>query len=274
MESYDAQHAGSRISCRRTGEGEAVLFLHADFVDGRMWQGTMALLEKRWSMTAYDKLGYGSSDRAPGPLCRRRELADVMETMGSTPVHLVGCSNGGQQALDYALEFPERVKSLCLVNSTPSGFMPRGEAPAELLEMIRASSEGRLEDANELQIRIWFDGPHRAVASLEKERLEARAFAKEMNRIFVYNGTFPVAVMNPLDPLDPPAISRLGEVRVPTLVMSGELDYDENRRASRVLADGIPGARLVEMKGCAHVPPLEEPREFSGVLEEFLASAR
>lgn len=274
MKSYDATHSGMRISCKRTGEGDAVLFLHADFVDGRMWQGTMALLEKRWSMTAYDKLGYGSSDRAAGPLCRRKELADVMDTMGASPVHLVGCSNGGQQALDYALERPERVKSLCLVNSTPSGFVQLGDAPPEIMEMIRASSEGRLEDANELQIRIWFDGPHRVAASWEKDRREARALAKEMNRISVFAGTFPIADMNPLEPLEPPAISRLGEVRVPTLVVSGELDYDENRRASRVLAAGIPGARLIEMKGCAHVPPLEDARGFSAILEEFLSSAR
>jgi pimeloyl-ACP methyl ester carboxylesterase len=93
-----------------------------------------------------------------------------------------------------------------------------------------------------------------------------------MNRICVYRNTFFIADSSPLDPLDPPAIARLAEVRVPTLVVSGSLDYGENRRASRILSEGIPGARFVEMENCAHVPPMEEPERFAEILAEFLRS--
>ena len=270
METSYALHRGRKISYRSVGEGEKLVFLHADFVDSRMWDGVIAVLKNRYSITAYDKLGYGFSEKVPGPLCRRRELADVMESIGGGSAHLVGCSNGGLQALDYALENPGQVRSLTFVNSTPSGFQPEGEPPAELLAMIRASQEGRLDEANELQIRIWFDGPSRAPASCDRRRLAARESAKAMNRTFLENGTFAAADMNPLNPLDPPAMIRLGEIRVPTLVVSGALDYEENRRASRILADGIPGARFNEMKDCAHVPPLEAPEAFGRILEEFL----
>ncbi len=274
MKTDYATHMGKRISCRSTGAGDKLVFLHADFVDSRMWDSVITRLESRYSISAYDKLGYGLSEKAPGPLCRRRELADVMESIGAGPAHLVGCSNGGLQALDYALENPKRVRSLTLVNSSPSGFQPVGEPPAELLAMIRAFQEGRLDEANDLQTRLWFDGPSRSLESIDPRRLPARESAKAMNRIFLENGTFATADMNPLDPLDPPAISRLGEIRVPTLVVSGALDYGENKRASRILADGIPGARFVEIKDCAHVPPLEAPAEFTKILEEFLGSIR
>jgi pimeloyl-ACP methyl ester carboxylesterase len=267
-------HEGKKVFYKSTGAGYKLLFLHADFVDSRMWDGVMAILEDRYSITAYDKLGYGFSERAPGPLCRRKELADVMQAIVGGPAHLVGCSNGGLQALDFALENPGKVRSLTLVNSIPSGFQPTGEPPAEILAMVRACQEGRLDDANELQTHIWFDGPSRTPESIERERLKARGLAKAMNRIFLENGTFAVADMSPLDPLDPPAINRLGEIHVPTLVVSGVLDYGENRRASRMLADGIPGARFIEMKDCAHVPPLESPKEFAAILEEFLSSGR
>lgn len=270
MENFTVTHRGSRISGRRGGRGDLVLFIHADFVDSRMWDWTMSRLAAKRSVAAYDKTGYGASDRASGPMCRRMELADVVDAIGTAPVHLVGCSNGGQQALDYALERPGRVRSLCLVNSPPSGFVLRGAPPPELLEMMRASGEGRLDEANELQTRIWFDGPRRDPASLDAARLEARARA--MNRIFIDNLTFPIADLEPLDPLSPPAAERLGDVAVPVLVVSGALDYDETRRASRLLADGIPGARFAEMEGCAHVPPLEDPRGFADLLEGFLSS--
>ncbi len=273
MRTDSAAHRGKRIHCRRTGAGDALVFLHADFVDSRMWDAVISRLEGKYSIAAYDKLGYGSSEKAPGPLCRRKELADVLDAIGAGPAHLVGCSNGGQQAIDYALENPGRVRSLTLVNSTPSGFQPAGEIPTEIMEMIHASREGRLDDVNELQVRIWFDGPSRPRDSLDGKKMKARESAKGMNRIFLENGTLTAADMNPLDPLYPPAICRLGEIRVPTLVVSGALDYGENRRASRILADGIPGARFIEMKDCAHVPPLEEPEAFAALLKMFLSHA-
>jgi pimeloyl-ACP methyl ester carboxylesterase len=272
MDTWEARHEGLRIAGKTRGRGEAILFIHADFVDSRMWKGTMELLSGNWKCSAYDKIGYGASEKAKGPICRRKELAAVLDAMGGGRVHLVGCSNGGQQALDYALERPERVRSLCLVNSPPSGFIPQGEPPAELLEMLRASAAGKMEEASELQTRIWFDGPRRKAESFRGDAAKARALAKEMNGIFVKNGTFAIADMQPLEPLAPPAIQRLGELKIPVLVLSGALDYEENRRASRILAEGIAGARFEEMEGFAHVPPLEDPRGFSAVLEGFLTS--
>ena len=136
--------------------------------------------------------------------------------------------------------------------------------------MIEASQKGDLEAASELQLRIWFDGPERRPETLDPARAKARSAAGEMNRIVVERGTFWIA--QPAEPLDPPALERLGELRVPVLVVSGSLDYAENRRASRIMAEAIPGARLVEMAGCAHVPPLEKPGEFSSILADFLRS--
>jgi pimeloyl-ACP methyl ester carboxylesterase len=256
------------IRIESMGKGEPVLFVHADFLDGGMWKQTMRSLSPEYAVACFDKRGYGVSEPAPGPICRRRELEAVVLALGAGPVHLVGCSNGGQSSLDLTLESPELVRSLTLVNSSPSGFLPEGAPPAEILEMMAAAARGDSAAASELQIRIWFDGPERRPEELDRSRLEARAEAARMNRIFVERCTFAIAV--PADPLDPPAIGRLAEVRAPTLVVSGGLDYAENRRASRLLAEGIHGARRAVMDDCAHVPPLEAPEAFVSILREFL----
>lgn len=265
---------GHRIYTEEEGAGEAVLFSHADFVDGGMWGEMLSRTSSRFRAVSYDKQGYGRSDPATGPICRRRELELVMRGLGIPSAHLVGCSNGGQAALDLALERPDLVLSLTLVNSTPSGFTPEGEPPAELLEMIAAMQKGDSAVTSELQLRIWFDGPGRGSEDVDSGRIAARAAAGRMNRKVVERGTFWIADATPAQPLSPPAIGRLREVRIPTLVVSGALDYAENRRASRLLAESMPRARQVEMSGCAHVPPLEAPGDFSGILMPFLESCR
>jgi 2-hydroxy-6-oxonona-2,4-dienedioate hydrolase len=254
------------------GEGETILFVHADFVDGGMWKGTMRSLSSEYAVACFDKRGYGTSEPATGPICRRRELEVVVRALGAGPVHLVGCSNGGQSSLDLALERPELVRSLTLVNSPPSGFKLEGAPPPELLEMIAAMERGDADAVGELQLRIWFDGPRREAGSLDRARLEARAEAARMNRIFVERGTFALADAMPADPLAPSAVERLAEVRAPVLVVSGGLDYSETRRASMLLAKGIRGARFVRMEDCAHVPPLEAPEAFASILRNFLST--
>ena len=252
------------------GEGDTILFVHADFVDGGMWKGTMAALASRFRVACFDKRGYGRSDPATGPICRRRELETVVRAVAQGPVHLVGCSNGGQSALDLALEQPTLVRSLTLVNATPSGFRPEGAPPPELLDMLAALGRGDGAAASALQIRIWFDGPTRDAASLASTKQVARAEAARMNRIFVDRGTFAIADATPKDPLAPPAIARLAQVQQPTLVVSGAIDHPENQRASHLLAKAIPGARLAVMEDSAHVPPLEDPRAFATLVRSFI----
>lgn len=260
------------IRIEEKGTGETILFVHADFVDGGMWKPVMDRLSPRYRVVCFDKRGYGRSEPVTGPICRRRELEAVVRSLGKGKVHLVGCSNGGQSSLDLALEHPELVKSLTLVNSPPSGFEMQGAPPPEILEMIAAMTRGDVDATSDLQIKIWFDGPERCAAAFDEAGRAARAEASRMNRIFVERGTFLATGGAEAEPLVPPAIGRLGELRLPTLIVSGDLDYSETRRASAITAERIPGARALRMEGCAHVPPMEKPEAFSDALLGFIES--
>jgi len=256
-----------RIHAESEGSGPAIVFVHADFVDGRQWDGVRSRLAARYQTVAYDKLGFGRSDPATGPVVRRHELASVVDALGLESFHLVGCSNGGQQALDFALEHPTRVLSLSLVNASPSGWQPQGEPPSLIMEMIAAVQAGDLSAASELQLRIWFDGPDRDKTQFSPALQEARRQASVMNYICVERGTFFLADAQPLE-APAAALSRLDEVKVPTLVIDGLRDWSENRRASRLLAEGIPGARRIEVDG-GHIAPLEDPAGFAVLLEKI-----
>ena len=70
--------------------------------------------------------------------------------------------------------------------------------------------------------------------------------------------------------LDPPAAGRLGEVKVPTLVIWGKLDTSETNAAGEKLAAEIPGARTHVFPDVAHMVSLEKPADFNRLLAEFL----
>ena len=72
-------------------------------------------------------------------------------------------------------------------------------------------------------------------------------------------------------PLAPPADERLGEIRVPTLVVVGELDTSGTRRSAERLAESAAGARLIEVPGVAHLVGMEAPAELAELVVDHLA---
>lgn len=250
------------------GAGAALVLCHAGFVDSRMWDAQWAALSERYRVVRFDMRGYGRSAPPSGPICRRDDLLRVLDHLGITQATLVGCSMGGEIVLDFALEHPEMAAALVLISAVPSGFEMRGEPPRYLFEMMGAVEEGELERAAELQARIWIDGSFREPEQVDPE-LRRRAI--EMSRIGLGHDTWRRIDTQPLRPLDPPAAGRLGELRVPALIVAGELDDPEILRAAEMLAAGIPGARQAIIPASAHMPSMERPEAFNRALVEFLA---
>ncbi|GAP12775.1 predicted hydrolase [Longilinea arvoryzae] len=256
-----------RLYYETAGKGEALVLTHAAFLDSRMFDDIWEPLAEQFQVIRYDMRGFGRSSPTTGPLCRRRDLDALLNHLGVARAHLVGCSNGGQISLDLALEQPQRVASLTLVDSTPSGFELQGEPPRYLMEMIGALQNGDVDRANELQIRIWLDGAQREPGQVDDG---LRQKALEMNRIPVAQGTFFSA---DAQPLNPPAVTRLESVHCPTLVVAGALDHAEVLRAADEMAARIPHAKKAIMNACGHVPAYEQPTAFVELLLGFFQNA-
>jgi pimeloyl-ACP methyl ester carboxylesterase len=252
------------------GEGFPLVLSHAAFLDSRMFDALWEPLAQQFQVIRYDMRGCGRSSPAKGPLCRRADLDRLLTHLGIAQAHLVGCSYGGEITLDLALERPQLAVSLTLVNSTPSGFELHGAPPRYMQEMYEAVQSGDVDRGNELQIRIWLDGEYREPEQIDPE---LRKKALEMNRILVTQKTFLIADSQPANPLDPPAVTRLEEVRCPALIVAGSLDHPEILRAADEMVARIPNARKVILEGTGHVPSYEQPDDFARHLLNFLREA-
>ena len=260
----------TKLYYETAGEGETLVLCHAGFVDSGMWDAQWDEFAQHFRVIRFDMRGYGKSDKAAAPVSRRDDLFGLLKHLKVERAHLLGCSIGGENVIDLTLEHPEMVSSLIPVSATPNDFEMQGEPPPHLIEMIGAMQQGDLKRASDLQIRIWVDGMYR-----QPEQVDARVrqSAAEMNWIAVKNGTIAMD-MQPPNPPNPPAVSRLPEIKVPTLVIAGALDHPEILRAADVMVSEIKGAKKVIIQDTAHVPNMEKPTEFNQAVLSFLNSVK
>jgi pimeloyl-ACP methyl ester carboxylesterase len=160
------------------------------------------------------------------------------------------------------------VASLLLV--TPGGSLIP-EATEELRSFARAENAamevGDLDAAVQANLDWWVDGPHR---DADVSRAGARELVAAMQRR-AFELTDDWDDVEEAE-LDPAVLERLGEIVVPTMVLSGALDIDAIGLAARTVVEGIAGARQLTWPDVAHLPSLERPDDFTTLVLEWVAT--
>lgn len=245
-----------------------VVLIHAGIADGRMWEPQWSALTAVRDTVRLDLRGFGeSTERPPGALSPVDDVLDTLQELGVEHGHLVGASMGAGLAVEAALTTPDRVASLVLV--APGGSLIP-EATPELRAFAKAEVEamerGDLEEAVEANLTWWVDGPRRDAGAVDPA---VRELVRKMQR----RAFELTADWDDLDEqeLEPPALDRLAEIRVPTLILVGGHDLDAIHDAARLVAEGVPDARRVDWPDTAHLPSMERPDDFMTLLGDWLS---
>ena len=241
------------------GSGPPVVLLHGFSLDSRMWDGQGAALASRYRVIRYDLRGHGKTT-APitVPFAAHDDLRDLLDDLGVQRATLVGLSMGARVAVDFALAYPERVSGLVLAGPGLSGYVLK-ERPAGMDSVIVAIRAGDTRRAAE----HFAETPLMAIPW----RPDAHA---EMKVIVVGNAHLWGLAGSPERALDPPAIGRLSEIRVPLLVVVGAADTPDTRRVADTLAT-VKGATKAVVPNAGHMVNMAAPERFNELLLEFLA---
>jgi pimeloyl-ACP methyl ester carboxylesterase len=242
------------------GAGEPVVLIHGGQLDRRMWDEQFRLFARRFRVIRYDVRGYGKSELPTKPYSDVKDLLALLDALHVEKAHLVGLSLGGRIAIDFTLEHPRRVKSLVLAGPGLTGFdwSAEGERRAwGILEAFR--DEGAAKG-----VELWLKDPYMAPA------MENPALAPRLRQLAADNAR--CWLVNPLlgKRVTPPAARRLGEIRVPTLVLIGSRDVPDIQAIGRLLEKNVPHARKVIVHGAGHMVNMEKPEEFNRVVIDFL----
>jgi pimeloyl-ACP methyl ester carboxylesterase len=263
-----AEVAGGRLYYEVDGSGRPLTLLHAGIANLRMWDPQVPAFAERYRVIRYDTRGFGETTTDDVAFSNRQDLADLLDHLGVRSTYLLGCSRGGQIALDFALERPERVDALVTVGSGRGGWQPAEIAPeleAYWSEMERLEEGGEWEPLAEKETALWVDGWGQSTDRVDPElRRLVHGWILDSYQRHGQEKTRPQV-------LQPPAVGRLAEIGVPTLVSWGALDNSAGVAGGVALADGIPGAQRFVFPGAAHLPNLEQPEAFTRLVLDFLA---
>jgi pimeloyl-ACP methyl ester carboxylesterase len=249
-----------RLYFERAGAGTPVIFLHGFGLDLRMWEPQVSALADTFLVIRYDLRGYG---RSSVPNSERYshtdDLAALLAALHSGPAHIVGLSNGGRNALLFAMTYPQAVRSLTLADSALDGYAWSEEWKTRWNALCLAAKSGDLEGAK----RSWLEHPLFAPA---RARPGVASRLAEMVRD--YSG-WHWTHRDPAVVPDPPAIALLNTIHIRTQVIVGERDLPDFGKIADLLVSGIKGASKILIPDAGHMSNMEAPTEFNEALLDF-----
>lgn len=247
------------ISLTQQGDGDrTVLLLHGIGGNAGSWTAVGSLLATHGLRAlAWDAPGYGESSdpRGPADADYPTRVLTLLDRLGTDQVDLVGTSWGGVIATVVAARAAGRVRSLVLLDSTPGSGSSPDSAAAMLARADDLAARGADAFAAARAPRLVAPGCDPAVAAAVRAAMGAV-------RLPGYRAA--AAFMAATDTTD-----LLASVTSPTLVLVGEHDQVTGEAASRVLADGIPGASFHRLPGAGHAAISERPHDVAMSMLEF-----
>jgi len=252
------------------GSGQSVFLLHGFASSTYTWEKTAPLLQAEgYHVWALDMKGFGWSDKPEDsdytPQQLREEVNAWMDAMGLEKVVFVGNSLGGEIAWKMALEHPDKVKKLILIDA--GGLMNEMPFPVRLAGLPGSATVARLFFGRwmirDILNQVYFDP-----ALITEEQIDAY-----YNRMRTQNAFYALTALG-RSVATPPSekyASRIPEIQVDTLIIWGREDAWISVKDGFKFKEALPKATLEVIPRCGHTPQEEKPEKTARLILEFLA---
>jgi 3-oxoadipate enol-lactonase len=249
---------GSRLHYEECGTGaEAVVLIHDGVVNSAVWDDVWPAFCRRFHTIRYDRRGFGRSPVSTTWHSETDDLLAILRQTGVTRATLVGSSHGGEVSIDFALAHPTVVRQLVLVGAVVGGFPYSEHFIARVVANYELLNKGDVP------------GGLKAIANDRYVIAPGNdAARKKLLDLLVAN---PHDVTHSEQIIGPkPALARLAEIRVPTLLLVGDADIPDVHAHAGAIEAGIPRARRIVIRGVGHLMYLEKPDEFARTVIGFI----
>ena len=239
------------------GEGPAIVLIHDGLLHSEVWDNQIGPLSARYKVIRYDRRGYGRSDAPTQPFSNVDDLHALLAHLDVPRAVLIGSSAGGGLAIDYTLQHRDMVNGLVLCGAVVNGLGYSSHF------IFRAY--GNFGPDMETTLQRWIDDPY----SVAPGNDEARARVGELLRANPQSLDFSKARLEQRPPFS--AVTRLPEIAVPTLIITGEKDIPDVLAHAGAIEAGIAGSSRIVLKDAGHLCYLEQPEAFNAAMLDFLS---
>lgn len=258
-------------------DAPAILTFHGGggMGDSRPKRQAFGPLSDQYRVITFDARGCGRSEEVGTPSYEQwcADAEAIRQELNLGKVIIAGGSSGGFLALEYVLRYPESVSAMILRGT---GCANRNDNTVLKQRVIDAGLEvdweafdrywtGRTLSDEDMKEALWqFYSLYPAKGTWDP--VEGR---KKLEGIYFHHKTHNYTVQ--VNWKDWDLRPRLGEIKVPTLIVVGDQDWVRPVEHSIILREGIPNSRLEIFEGCGHGPHTENTPKFAALVREFLA---
>lgn len=258
--------SGATIYFDSKGSGPHLLLIHAGIADSRMWDYEFHSLSQQFQVTRFDLPGFGQSSFTGGAFSYTMIINELLDHLKIKQTYIFAASFGGRIALDFVTENPERCLCLALESSAIDewNFSEALQQYDEKEEQLLTAKS--FDQVAELNYRTWIlrDRRPEAIAPQIKERIREM----QMTALTKPEPARPIEKMSPIQPLS----ARLDQLKLPVLIMIGDLDVADFQDISTFLYQKISHAKKVGIPNVAHLANLEAPELVASLVIDFLLS--
>lgn len=256
------ENEGTKIYWDEQGQGTPILLIMGLGYSSQLWHRTRPVLSQHFRTIAFDNRGVGLSDAPPGPYsiaAMASDAAAVLDAAGIARAHVFGISMGGMIAQEFALQYPKRTDSLILGCTSPGG--PSAiRAERKVVDVLFARGMTWAQ-AREAALPFIFDAatPQEKIDEDVRVRQQClptpEGYMAQLQGILAWEG-----------------YSRLDQITAPTLVIHGTSDELIPPGNARLIADRIPGAKLVMLPHASHLFLTDQTEAAHKQILDFLSS--
>jgi pimeloyl-ACP methyl ester carboxylesterase len=259
-----ASARGAELYYEEHGRGEPLVLVPGFGTGLWIWYRQVPVFAERFRTIIFDPRGVARS-QAPDEPFTMRDLADdlaaLLEELKVEKAHVLGASFGGFVAQEFALAHPSRTRGLvlsCTSSGGPGHVPPAPETLAAIASTKGLNSEERVRENLLLAFSPRFVAEHpseveRVIGLRAANDLPEHAYLRQLQAAVAFD-----------------AAARVGEIKVPTLVITGDADRIVPHQNSLHLAAAIPGSALKIIDGGSHAFFIEQAAEFNRAVVEFV----
>jgi 3-oxoadipate enol-lactonase len=249
---------GGKLYYEECGSGtHTVLLIHDGIAHSAVWDDVWPAFCKKFHTVRYDRRGYGRSPETTAPYWETEDITALLRHLHIARTILVGSSHGGELSIDFTLQHLEMVEQLVLVGAVVSG-MPYSDH-----FLTRGMQNSKPFEKNDVTTGVTNWAKDKYVLAPGHDKAQKRLLE--------------LLTANPQDlthqdlarPTQP-ALPRLKEIRVPTLILTGDADIPDVHAHAGAIEAGIPGSRRVVLSEAGHLMYMEIPEEFTRVVIGFI----